>query len=45
MQAFSRIEILEKASKMIFVAKDFGGMPEFNQKQIKDIIDKYVRRI
>ena len=38
MQAFSRIEILEEASKMIFVAKDFGGMPEFNQKQIKILL-------
>lgn len=45
MQAFSRIEVLEEASKMVFVGKAFGGLKELTSKQINDVIDKYVKKI
>ncbi|MGC8721951.1 MAG: class II aldolase/adducin family protein [Caldisericaceae bacterium] len=45
MQAFSRIEVLEEASKMVVAGKNFGGMPEFTAQQTQDIINKYVKKL
>jgi len=45
MQAFSRIEVVEEASKMVVAGNEFGGMPQFTQEQIDDIINKYVKKI
>ncbi|MGC8757922.1 MAG: class II aldolase/adducin family protein [Caldisericaceae bacterium] len=45
MQAFSRIEVLEEASKMVVAGKNFGGMPEFTPQQTQDIINKYVKKL
>lgn len=43
-EAFARIEVLEEAAKMVFAGKLFGGMHEFSEEEIKEIIDKYVRK-
>jgi len=44
MQAFSRIEVLEEASKIVVAGKAFGGIPELTDKQIDDVINKYVKK-
>lgn len=41
--AFTRVEVLEEAAKMVFAGKLFGNMPELNEFQKKDIIVKYVK--
>jgi len=44
MESFSRIEILEEASKMLIAGKLFGGMPEFSLKEIKNVFGKYGKK-
>ncbi|MGC8978686.1 class II aldolase/adducin family protein [Caldisericum sp.] len=45
MQAFSRVEVLEEASKMLMAGKLFGGMPQFSKDQETSIINNYVKKI
>lgn len=40
-ECFTRIEVLEEASKMLIAGKLFGGMPELSNNKVENIIKNY----